>query len=141
MPTLLKGNSALLCISTPLGTENWYTLLMALRDAAGNELFKSFAIDLLCQNPRCRDDPSLCDITHCADKVPSWHTLERHKLIRQAMAGDDRLVQRELLYVYFNVYDMMMQRIRFVMNGILFLFLEIIQRSSSRRNKASVPSK
>lgn len=73
-PLLMVEQTALICISTPDGVENWYSkLFQPPRDAEDDpvgDMFLRFHVDLLCQACRRAGRARGCD--HNAHLLPAW---------------------------------------------------------------------
>ena len=67
VPLLELETTALICISTPMGTDNFYSQMFQMKDAAGKKLltllsFRSFATNVNGPNP--------ADCTHMKHLLP-----------------------------------------------------------------------
>ena len=98
VPLLEMDTTACICISTILGSDNFYTKLLNLRDHLGDPFFISFVFTLLCDACKAADkDPSEC--THLMDELPRWQSQGKHKRIRAMMnqMGQTQLLNQETM--------------------------------------------
>ena len=96
VPLFGVRDTAVLAISTPLDSENYYSQLLEAKRPDGRPLFNVVNIALLCDT--CRT-AGLLECPHKAE-LPPWKTGERQELVRSLMAGRDAaMYAREALGV------------------------------------------
>lgn len=89
---ILKIRGAVLClISSHQNADNKFHMYMNLKTKAGDLVFKSFNLQMYCQDPRCQKDPTECP--HAAGDAPHWIDLEQQAIVNQIM--DRRMAAQE----------------------------------------------
>ena len=70
MPLLEIETTALICISTPQDSTNFYSLMFEMKDAAGELLFNQIQLQMVCED--CKLGPTPQDCTHMKHLLPKW---------------------------------------------------------------------
>jgi hypothetical protein len=95
VPLLGVKDTALIGISTPLDSTNFYSELITARKPNGDPLFNVLEISLMCEE--CKRAGS----TSCphSKELPPWKTGERQEMVKQLMASNSAMYMREQLGV------------------------------------------
>ena len=94
VPLLSVLNTALICISTPLGSWNFYSELTELRNDTGDRLFNVIKIGMACD--ACKGTPTEDECPHGGGTRPPWQTDGFDKAA--AIFGDRKaMFRREIL--------------------------------------------
>ena len=94
LPLLLMKDSCLICISTPLGTTNFYSVWATRRNDRGRLMFNVVNADEPC--PRCvaADRGDKCP--HKVREMPAFRPPERVEKVKALMSANPTLVAREV---------------------------------------------
>ena len=99
IPLLGVRNTSILGISTPEGSNNFYSQLIDKRDEFGNRRFKTIELTLVCE--ACRADGWLerntSECPHNRSLSPPWKSSARTELVQDLMSNTPELFQREHL--------------------------------------------
>jgi hypothetical protein len=94
IPLIEVRNTALVAISTPLDSSNYYSTLIAMKDEDGKDVF-----DVLQAQAACAacveqlDDPSKCP--HVQLERPSWKSKEKQQVVKAMYEGNQQTLMRE----------------------------------------------
>ena len=91
VPLLELDTTALIGISTPQDSMNFYSEMFELKDEKGNCFFNTIKIGLVCEACKKLDDPTTC--THMNDWIPPWKSVGKLDMVR-ALYGN---AQKDLL--------------------------------------------
>jgi len=94
VPLLGVNHTAFIAISTPKSEQNFFTLLMNLKDEKGDPFLKSLDMSLPCQ--ACREAKLVCPPEHQAHRMPFWKSAKRQKRAALVLATDPERLDREL---------------------------------------------
>lgn len=86
VPLLELETTALICISTPQDSTNFYSLMFEMKDPAGNALFNQQKIEMVCED--CKKGPNPADCTHMKHLLPRWKSSGKQDMVRQ-IYGDN----------------------------------------------------
>lgn len=93
VPLLEMDTTALIGISTPQDSQNFYSEMFELKDATGQNFFRTIRVSLVCQ--ACKDAGKGSECTHNQDLIPPWKSAAKLDLVR-ALYGDNKdLMERE----------------------------------------------
>lgn len=93
VPLLEMETTALIAISTPQDKQNFYSEMFELKDARGEEFFRTIRVSLVCQ--ACQDADKGSECTHNQDLIPPWKSAAKLDMVR-ALYGDQKdLMERE----------------------------------------------
>ena len=95
VPLLELETTALICISTPMGTDNFYSQMFQMKDAAGKKLFNSIELSLVCDE--CKAGPNPADCTHMKHLLPRWKSGAKNDMVRQIYGDNTTDMLRESL--------------------------------------------
>ena len=95
VPLLELATTALICISTPMGTDNFYSQMFQMKDAAGKKLFNSIELSLVCDE--CKAGPNPADCTHMKHLLPRWKSGAKNDMVRQIYGDNTTDMLRESL--------------------------------------------
>ena len=95
VPLLELETTALICISTPQGTDNFYSQMFQMKDAAGKKLFNSIELSLVCDECKAGPDPASC--THMKHLLPRWKSGAKNDMVRQIYGDNTTDMLRESL--------------------------------------------
>ena len=70
VPLLEIETTALICISTPQDSTNFYSLMFEMRDLGGELLFNQIQLQMVCEDCKLGPNPSQC--THMKHLLPKW---------------------------------------------------------------------
>lgn len=91
-------NTALIAISTPLDSSNFYSTLITMKDDRGESVFEVLEARAACA--ACiekLDDPSKCP--HVNLERPSWKSKEKQQIVKALYQGNSQVMMRESLGV------------------------------------------
>jgi hypothetical protein len=94
LPLLLVKDSCLICISTPLGSSNYYSVWATRRDNRGKLQFNVVNTDEACMRCTQKDRKELCN--HRVEDLPAFRPEERIAKVTALMEGNPTLIAREL---------------------------------------------
>jgi len=97
LPTLTKGHTCLIAISTPQGEDNVYTWLTELKDSArgGQSMFNVVRTSRVCDACVAADKAMTC--THLRSKLPPWQEMSKVARMAQLYENDPHLHMREIM--------------------------------------------
>ena len=99
VPLLEMDTTALIGISTPQDSQNFYSEMFELKDATGQNFFRTIRVSLVCQ--ACQDAGKGSECTHNQDLIPPWKSAAKLDLVR-ALYGDNKdLMEVSLWYKFF----------------------------------------
>jgi len=87
--------TSLICISTVLGSDNFYSKLLMLKDEHNRPFFNTFEFFLACQ--ACIDAGIAAKCVHKMHELPHWQSSRKHDRIRHMMKDQQSLLERETL--------------------------------------------
>jgi len=70
VPLLEIETTALICISTPQDSTNFYSMMFEMVDAGGEKLFNQIQLQMVCED--CKAGPNPHDCTHMKHLLPKW---------------------------------------------------------------------
>ena len=70
VPLLEIETTALICISTPQDSTNFYSIMFEMVDAGGEKLFNQIQLQMVCEDCKASANPSQC--THMKHLLPKW---------------------------------------------------------------------
>jgi len=70
VPLLEIETTALICISTPQDSTNFYSMMFEMKDAGGELLFNQIQLQMVCEDCKLGPNPSQC--THMKHLLPKW---------------------------------------------------------------------
>ena len=99
LPTLTKGHTCLIAISTPQGEDNVYTWLTQLTDSSkeGRPLFNVVRTSRVCD--ACIEAKKAMTCTHLRSKLPPWQEMSKVARMAQLYENDPHLHMREIMGV------------------------------------------
>ena len=95
VPLMEMERTSLICISTVMGSDNFYSKLLMLKDEQGRDFFKKFEFFLACQ--KCMDAGIASKCTHKMEELPQWQSARKHDRIRAMMQDQKQLLERETM--------------------------------------------
>jgi hypothetical protein len=97
LPTLTKGHTCLIAISTPQGEDNVYTWLTELKDSTrgGRPMFNVVRTSRVCDACVAADKAMSC--THLRSKLPPWQEMSKVARMAQLYENDPHLHMREIM--------------------------------------------
>ena len=93
VPLLEMETTALIAISTPSDSLNFYSEMFELKDAQGDPFFRTINVNLVCDACRAAGKGSSC--THNQDLIPPWKSAAKLDMVRALYADQQDLMQRE----------------------------------------------
>ena len=98
IPLIEVKNTALVAISTPLDSSNFYSVLVNMKDENENRVFEVLEARAACQACiETLEDPSKCP--HVQLERPTWKSKEKQKVVKALYAGNEQTMLRESLGV------------------------------------------
>lgn len=85
VPLLEMKNAALIGISTPSDSTNFYSELTELRDETGETIFNVFKVGMICDE--CKGKPNEQDCPHRTQDIPPWKS-QTKRGVAKAIFGD-----------------------------------------------------
>ena len=70
VPLLEIETTALICISTPQDSTNFYSMMFEMRDLGGELLFNQIQLQMVCEDCKASANPQDC--THMKHLLPKW---------------------------------------------------------------------
>ena len=97
VPLMKVRNTAIICISTPLGAWNFYSELTEIKNEHGRPLFNVIKVGMACA--RCRGTEREAECTHPSTDLPEWNDDAGIDKIKAIMGTRKTLLQREIMGV------------------------------------------
>lgn len=98
IPLIEVKNTALIAISTPLDSSNFYSTLISMKDETGNKVFEVYEGRAACAKcVETLEDPSKCP--HVQLERPAWKSKEKQKVVKALYAGNEQTMLRESMGV------------------------------------------
>lgn len=86
VPLLELETTALICISTPQDSTNFYSLMFEMKDPSGAHLFNQQKIEMVCED--CKRGPHPENCTHMKHLLPRWKSGAKQDMVKQ-IYGDN----------------------------------------------------
>lgn len=94
VPLLEMDSTALIAISTPSDSLNFYSEMFELKDAQGDPFFRTISVNLVCD--ACKKAGKGASCTHNQDLIPPWKSAAKLDMVRALYgSGNKDLMQRE----------------------------------------------
>ena len=93
VPLLEMETTALIAISTPSDSLNFYSEMFELKDAQGDPFFRTINVSLVCDACKAAGKGASC--THNQDLIPPWKSTQKLDMVRALYADQQDLMQRE----------------------------------------------
>jgi len=100
VPLLELETTALICISTPQDSNNFYSMMFEMVDAAGEKLFNQIQISMVCEDCKLSAHPEKC--THMKHLLPKWKSGGKQDMVRQIYGDNTEDMLRESMGVTTN---------------------------------------
>ena len=100
VPLLELETTALICISTPQDSNNFYSMMFEMVDAAGEKLFNQIQISMVCEDCKLTAHPEKC--THMKHLLPKWKSGGKQDMVRQIYGDNTEDMLRESMGVTTN---------------------------------------
>ena len=100
VPLLELETTALICISTPQDSSNFYSMMFEMVDAAGEKLFNQIQISMVCEDCKLTAHPEKC--THMKHLLPKWKSGGKQDMVRQIYGDNTEDMLRESMGVTTN---------------------------------------
>tara|TARA_B110000285_G_scaffold60625_1_gene69594 strand:- start:10621 stop:12387 length:1767 start_codon:yes stop_codon:yes gene_type:complete len=100
VPLLELETTALICISTPQDSNNFYSMMFEMVDAAGDKLFNQIQISMVCEDCKLSAHPEKC--THMKHLLPKWKSGGKQDMVRQIYGDNTEDMLRESMGVTTN---------------------------------------
>ena len=100
VPLLELETTALICISTPQDSTNFYSLMFEMKDPAGNPLFNQQKIEMVCED--CKRGPHPENCTHMKHLLPRWKSGAKQDMVKQIYGDNATDMLRESMGVTTN---------------------------------------
>jgi len=100
VPLLELETTALICISTPQDSSNFYSMMFEMVDAAGEKLFNQIQISMVCEDCKLSAHPEKC--THMKHLLPKWKSGGKQDMVRQIYGDNTEDMLRESMGVTTN---------------------------------------
>ena len=98
IPLIEVKNTALIAISTPLDSSNFYSTLISMVDDRGNKIFEVYEGRAACAKcVETLEDPSKCP--HVQLERPAWKSKEKQQVVKALYAGNEQTMLRESMGV------------------------------------------
>lgn len=85
-PLMSVMYTAILAISTPDDSDNYYSVLLTQKDEEGNPLFRVLPVGLACE--ACQKEGKAAECQHNRDQMPAWKSEKAQKIQKQIMSAD-----------------------------------------------------
>lgn len=93
VPLLEMQTTALIAISTPQDNQNFYSEMFELKDAKGENFFRTIQVSLICDKCKAAGKGESC--THKYDLIPPWKSQSKLDMVRALYGDRAELMQRE----------------------------------------------
>lgn len=100
VPLLELETTALICISTPQDSSNFYSMMFEMVDAGGEKLFNQIQIQMVCEDCKAGPHPEKC--THMKHLLPKWKSGGKQDMVRQIYGDNSADMLRESMGVTTN---------------------------------------
>ena len=100
VPLLELETTALICISTPQDSSNFYSMMFEMVDQAGEKLFNQIQISMVCDDCKLGPHPEQC--THMKHLLPKWKSGGKQDMVRQIYGDNTEDMLRESMGVTTN---------------------------------------
>jgi hypothetical protein len=100
VPLLELETTALICISTPQDSSNFYSMMFEMVDAGGEKLFNQIKIQMVCED--CKNGPHPEKCTHMKHLLPKWKSGGKQDMVRQIYGDNSADMLRESMGVTTN---------------------------------------
>lgn len=100
VPLLELETTALICISTPQDSSNFYSMMFEMVDQAGEKLFNQIQISMVCEDCKAGPHPEKC--THMKHLLPKWKSGGKQDMVRQIYGENTTDMLRESMGVTTN---------------------------------------
>jgi len=100
VPLLELETTALICISTPQDSSNFYSMMFEMVDAGGEKLFNQIQIQMVCEDCKLSAHPEKC--THMKHLLPKWKSGGKQDMVRQIYGDNSADMLRESMGVTTN---------------------------------------
>lgn len=100
VPLLELETTALICISTPQDSSNFYSMMFKMVDAGGEPLFNQIQIQMVCED--CKQGPHPEKCTHMKHLLPKWKSGGKQDMVRQIYGDNSADMLRESMGVTTN---------------------------------------
>ena len=98
IPLIEVKNTALIAISTPLDSSNYYSTLVNMKDDRGENVFEVLQARAACALCiETLEDPSKCP--HVQLERPEWKSKEKQQIVKALYQGNSQVMMRESLGV------------------------------------------
>jgi hypothetical protein len=97
VPLLELETTALICISTPQDSSNFYSMMFEMVDAGGEKLFNQIKIQMVCED--CKNGPHPEKCTHMKHLLPKWKSGGKQDMVRQIYGDNSADMLRESMGV------------------------------------------
>ena len=97
VPLLEVENTALICISTPQDSMNFYSEMFTLKTPDGKALFNTLEVSLVCAACKASENPERCP--HMSDEIPPWKSLQKLDMVKAIYGDKTELLKRESMGV------------------------------------------
>jgi len=97
VPLLEVENTALICISTPQDSMNFYSEMFTLKTPDGKPLFNTLEVSLVCAACKASENPERCP--HMSDEIPPWKSLAKLDMVKAIYGDKTELLKRESMGV------------------------------------------
>ena len=100
VPLLELETTALICISTPQDSSNFYSMMFEMVDQAGEKLFNQIQVSMVCEDCKLGPNPAGC--THMKHLLPKWKSGGKQDMVRQIYGDNAKDMLRESMGVTTN---------------------------------------
>jgi len=100
VPLLELETTALICISTPQDSSNFYSMMFEMVDMAGEKLFNQINVSMVCEDCKLSAHPENC--THMKHLLPKWKSGGKQDMVRQIYGDNTADMLRESMGVTTN---------------------------------------
>ena len=100
VPLLELETTALICISTPQDSSNFYSMMFEMVDMAGEKLFNQINVSMVCEDCKLGAHPENC--THMKHLLPKWKSGGKQDMVRQIYGENTADMLRESMGVTTN---------------------------------------
>ena len=98
IPLIEVKNTALVAISTPLDSSNFYSTLVTMKDERDEPIFHVLEARAACEKCiQTLDDPSKCP--HVNLERPQWKSKEKQQVVKALYSGNQEMLLRESMGV------------------------------------------
>jgi len=101
LPVATVWSTALIAISSPKDSDNWFTRLMRVTDATGKDVFMSFSFQSVCRECKKLEPREMVRCTHTKNETPLHK--DQHKMAKLQLAYEMENMTEEYMQEHLGI--------------------------------------